>query len=359
MLHATAREAISRILAGDGFGDRAVAMTLAGSLTDVGVVPERLRQRAFARSLAMAPDRGAQLPFVPDEGRLAADDRELIDQLSPALAGVAGPASAQGSMLLALATLWPHVGGQERAGMRRRFLAGITALVPTGGEVTSAELRAWQRDLPTSSGSQTPNAASLALMLNEPDPRRAYHALADHLGASLDPTTLTWVLGGLAVQELIKRRDHEGGIVSCLLGTMALGRLAPRVATEHVAALISKIALQLWWWRHHGNLAPIRSCLDGAARPLAEAVRSGDITAAQRAARAVSADPRALWEELAQLIDDAAAWNDGRWLRALSVITVLAWRSGEALSPDDAAATATVLAGLVYQDKPGSVTVPA
>lgn len=358
MLHAPAREAIGRILTGDGFADRALALSLAGSLAELGIIPESLAQRVVARAVAMAPDRGVLPP--PSETALPNDEAELVDQFAPMLTELGGSAGRHAASLHALTTFWPHVGGPERAGMRRRFLAGATSLsTPVGGEVTPAELRAWQRDLPTSGNAAPPNLASVGLLLDERDPRKAYHVLAEHLGATLDPATLSWVLGGLAVQELLRRRDRHGGLLNCLLGTMALERLAPRVAAEHVATMISQIAMQLWWWRHHGNLSPIRSCLDGVARPLGDAVRSGDITAAQRAARAASGDSQALWREFGQLLEESLAWNDRHLLRALSAIVALAWRSGDAMSPDDAAATATVLADLSYHERQASAPQPA
>lgn len=351
MLHAPARETISRILAGDGFTDRALALTLAGSLAEITAIPPGLCERAFCRSLSMTPDHSAATPIAPSDTPLPSNERELSDQLAQHLVQQAGSAGRHAAALQALVSLWPHVGATERPGMRRRFLSGTATLAtPVGGEVSPSELRRWQRDLPTSGSLLPPSVASLGLLLNEPDQRRAYHALAEHLGASLDPAILGWVLGGLAVQELLHRRDRDGGLLNCLLGAMALKRLASQVSPEHLATLISQIALQLWWLRRHGNLAPIRSCLDGAARPLGEAVRSGDITAAQRAARAISAVPAALWRELTALLEMASGWRDHHWLRALSAITVLAWRSGDALSPDDAAATATVLADLSYHE---------
>jgi hypothetical protein len=360
MLHAPARETISRILAGDGFADRALALTLAGSLAEIPVVPAELCERALSRSLTMTADHGVPSTGNQADAPIPNDERELSDQIAPQLSLLVGSMGRHTAALHALIALWPHVGGPERAGMRRRFLNGATKLSePVGGEVTVADLRAWQRDLPTSGSLVSPSVASLSLMLNEPDQRRAYHALAEHLGASLDPATLSWVLGGLAVQELLHRRDRTGGLLNCLLGAMAINRIAHQIAPEHAATLITQISLQLWWWRHHGNLAPIRSCLDGESRPLADAVRSGDITAAQRAARAGSADPSVLWNDLASVLDDASAANDAHWLRALSAVTALAWRSGDALSPDDVAATATVLADLCYHDKQASiVTTP-
>lgn len=360
MLHAPARETISRILAGDGFADRALALTLAGSLAEIPSIPASLCERAFSRSLAMAADHGVPFTGNQVDAPVPNDERELSNQVAPQLALLPGSAGRHAAALHAIAALWPHVGAPERAGMRRRFLTGAASLsAPVGGEVTIADLRAWQRDLPTSGSLVAPSVASLSLMLNEPDQRRAYHALAEHLGASLDPAILSWVLGGLAVQELLRRRDRDGGLLNCLLGTMALERLSAQIAPEHAATLMTQIALQLWWWRHHGNLAPIRSCLDGASRPLGDAVRSGDITAAQRAARAASADPSTLWNELASLLDESSVLNDAHWLRALSAVTTLAWRSGDALSPDDVAATATVLADLRYHDNQAHIVTTA
>jgi len=351
MHHVRAREAISRILASDGFADRALAMTLAAELAEVPHLPAELRDRAFTRSLALAPDRGSLASYVTGESQ-PNQLRDLCDQVFPLLTRLPGSAGRHSATWYALATLWPHVGGQERPGMRRRFLAGTASLGNNvGGEVSLEQLRDWQRDLATQFNSDAPTLISLGLLLDESNQRRAYQLLADYLGANFAPATLCWVLGGLAVQELLHRRDRDGGLLYCLLGTMSLGRLASQMSNEHLATAISQIAMQLWWWRHQGNLSPVRSCLDGVPRPLGEAVRSGDITAAQRAARVVSANPAVLWKELAAILELALAWNDRLWLRGLSAMVALAWRSGDTLSPDDAAATATVLADLSYQAK--------
>lgn len=284
---------------------------------------------------------------------IPADGKALCKQLCPALIEHGQDIGFHIACLAALVSLWPHVGSDERPVLRLRFLAGLgVQRLPAISALKPAQLCAWQRDLPTALGMNHASVASMKALLGEPSAKLAYRVIADHLGINADLATLSWVLGALTTQVRLQFHDPQRHLLHVLLGTVACERLATDVAPEHLATLLAQLAHQLWWCRHEAGLTPVRTCLDHAQRGLAEAVANGDLTAAQRAARASAKQPAGFWDAIWKLLDERLAAHDPQWYVAMELIAAIAWRtSTDIISPDDAAAVGTVLADLSYREK--------
>jgi len=350
MHHASARLAIERTIAASAFTEQGLALTLAAGVADLPGADAALRARLIERAAAMAPDLAVNYAGDLLDAPIPEDAAALAAQLAPAVAASAATPGLKIALLAALCALWPHVATSERRVMRARFLAGCVARpAPAGSTVTIAQLCTWQRDVPTCSSELPPSVASMKALLSATQPHLAYRVLADHLGCEMDLQTLHWVLGALSVEVLLHLRDPDGWLVHCLSGTVAGERLAMHTPPEHLATLVSQLGHHLWWCQARAALPPVRSCLDAPALPFLQAVRGGDITAAQRAARRDCGDPARFWGDVWILVDEAVTWDDVPWLRALVAATAIAWRTGDAMSPDDAAALGTVLADLHYR----------
>ena len=357
MHHTSARIAISRILEGSGFGERALALATAAALGDADEQAAELRQAALQQAALLEPD-----PLATPDPRLISlplptTDSELCRQIMPALIADPRDTGMGLALLVALVQLWPHVGSDERPLMRLRLLTGLAALhAPDGAGLPPSQLSAWQRDMPTSPGETLLTVASLKSLLAQDTPREAYRVIADHLGTAPDFPTLAWALGALTVQTRLQFHDPHCQLLHVLSGTVALERLCAWAAPEHLASVTVQVAHQLWWCRHRAMLAPIRQCLDRATPSLAEAVAAGDLTLAQRAARVAGKEAGNFWEASWRLLAELIAARDLRWSTAMIAITATAWRtSADAISPDDAALVGTVLADLAYREKSGPV----
>ncbi len=335
-----------------------MALVLASSLEVVPGVDEGLRERALARCEAMAADIGLGYTGPLHDEIVADDGRSLINQLAPLITAHPAQTGMQIACLDVLRQLWPHVANTERNGMRARFLAtACRRTAPAESAVSLVDLESWQRDLPTSGGIEDePSVAGLQSLLREDEARRAYLVLAEHLGATFKPDKLAGVLGALAVQLSLNWRDRDGWVGQVLLGCHAAEGLSSAARPEHLATLLSQLAHQLWWCRRRAKLQPVRVCLDSSVPPLIEALRSGDLSAAQRSARLASAQPERFWKHIVALLDDALDFNDKGWARSLRAVVTIAQRVRDALPPDDAAGLASVLADLVYQ-RHGPATV--
>lgn len=353
MHHPSARFAIGSILAGDGFGERALALTLSASLGDIANVHARIRERALERSAGMAPDANATYTGLLNQAPLPADRKALCEQLCPVVIEHPARISLQIASLNALALLWPHTAANERGLMRSRLLGAITnRSAPDESMVSVAQLRAWQRDVPTTLGDTATNVANLKSFLGEEEPWLAYNVLSEHLGVDMDLTTLSQVIGALTVNVLLQLRDPGGQTVQTLLGAVASEQLSHCAPPEFLATLVSQQGHFLWWRRNRANLARMRGSLDVKTMPLADAVRSGDITAAQRAARTFSKHPQLFWESIWELLLEWTHQNDEQWLRALTGVTAIAYRTGGGtVSPDDAAGLASVFTDMCYLEQ--------
>jgi hypothetical protein len=362
MHHGAARFAIARILEGEGFGDRALALALASALGGIEGVPDAVLEQCLKRSAAMPPDRCQPYIGLLNQAPPPADRAALCAQLAPVVIEHPAAVGKQLAALNALVMLWPHVASGEQAFLRLRFLGGVISReAPSECMISSAQLRSWQRELPTASGDVATNVTNLHGLLNETDPKFAYSILAEHLGINMDLPTLNWVIGSLSVQMLLHYHDPQGSVLQVLLGTVSSEQLCRWTPPEHLATLVSQQVHCLWWCRNRAKLPPVRGCLDERPMSLTDAVASGNITAAQRSARAISRHPQVFWETVWKLLQSASEQEDAHWLRALSTVHSIAYRSSsQAVSPDDAAAIGAVFADLGYQPvSPHIAAMPA
>lgn len=353
MHHTSARAAITSLLAAKGFGERGLALVLAAACGDADQQAVALRQAALQRAGEMPSDAitsyTGELLIAP----IPADEAALCRQLCPATIELAKDVGLHLSCLAALVALWPHVAQTERGLMRQRFLDSlVNDRHPAEVHLSSEQLIAWQRELPTAKSEPHASVSTLKGLLQETSAKDAYRVMADHLGINADLPTLSWVLGALTVQVRQRFHDPDRRLLHVLLGTVACERLAAHAQPEHLATLITQLGHQLWWCIHRAKLAPVRTCIDPATPDFAEAVASGNLTAAQRSARALAKDPASFWEQAWKLVEERIQANDPHWYVALELVLVAAWRtSTDAVSPDDAAAVGTVLADLAYREK--------
>jgi hypothetical protein len=351
MRHAPARQVISCLLQGNGFGEKAVTHALAGILCDRLGCPEALHDLLRAHCNQLGAD--AASPYMGSYNQLPIprDQRELCTQLAPILIDHPADTGINLASLLVLANLWPHVSSEERPVLRTRYLNGLMSRRSPDGSFAPRELlREWQRDLPTFFGAETPSVANMQGLLNESSPQGAYRRLAEYLGPNVDLHTLGWVLGALSVSILVRFHDPDDRAMHVLLGSVACQQLTKLLPPEHLVVLASQLAHQLWWCRQRASLPPVLTCIDGAATSMIDAVNSGDVTLAQRAARTAARQPELFWDGVWRLLTDSIERRDEHWTRALGVTTAIAWRTGDnAVSPDDAAALAAILAAMAHQ----------
>jgi hypothetical protein len=350
MRHAAARRIIARLLQGMGFGEQAISQALMAALQDRDDCPDALKQ-LLEQSDEAGTDSASPYHGTLNQAPIPTDERELCLQLAPAIAEHPANVGLSLASLAALVQLWPHIASEERPLLRVRFLNGLTSRgAEAESQATREQLRAWQRLLPTALDLAAPSVVSLQGLLLETTPEGAYRCLAEHLDPHVDLSTLARVLGTLAVAVERQFHDREAMALHVLLGTTALERLAPLMDAEVTALLMAQLSHQLWWCRQRSHLVPIRNCIDPTSRPFREAVASGDISLAQRAARTLSQDPQAFWQETWILLADSISRQDEELPRALGVVSAIAYRSGKGMvSPDDAAALAACFAGIAHQ----------
>jgi hypothetical protein len=353
--HATARLAIACILNGSGLAGRATALVLACRLHDDFDCPEALRRSILDRCLAGGPDQAPPFAHPLNQQAVPDDEAGLCAQLVPALIAQPADQALNATALWSLVQLWPHCGADERPLLRTMLLNGIAARrSDDAAALTSFQLREWQKKVPTHYGTLTPSVASLRGVLATNDPLAAYLLLAEHLGMQVDLETLCWVLGSLTVHLLHEHHDVRGDLAGLLIGTTACERLVPLVPTEALITVISQLNHRLWWLRAHGRLRVIRKSLDQSQRPFGPAIATGDITQAQRAARAlVSQQPGAFWSATWQAVGEWLPPDQPGLLRLLTVLDAARWRADDGVvALDDASAIAAVLAELAWRQTP-------
>jgi len=350
MRHTLFRQVIGSILRGQGFGEKAVAQAFAGIVLDRRDCPPALRDLVIQRLEDLGTDRATPYVGLLNQQPIPDDAIALCAQLAPVLIDHPADTGLNLACLFAIARLWPHATPEERPLLRTRFLNSVVSRPASSASyATREQLCKWQRTMPTAFGNTAPSVASLGDLLSESDPAAAYRCLAEHLDPSVDMPTLSWVLGALAVNVLVRYHDPENVTLHVLLGTIASERLAGMIPPEPQATLLAQLAHQLWWCRNRANLPPVRTCLDPSALDLVAAVNSGDLTCAQRAARQTAREPAKFWTASWELLGGCLERRDEQWAEALAIVCATAWRAGEdALSPDDAAAMGTVLAYLAH-----------
>jgi hypothetical protein len=350
MRHALYRQVIASVLRGQGFGEKAVAQAFAGIVLDRKDCPAALRDLVIARLEDLGTDRAVPYVGLLNQQAIPDDATALCAQLAPVLIDHPADTGLNLACLFAIARLWPHATAEERPLLRTRFLNSVVSRPASSGSyATRDQLCRWQRTMPTAFGNTAPSVASLNGILSEADPAAAYRCLAEHLDPSVDLPTLSWVLGALSVNVLVRYHDPENVTLHVLLGTIASERLAGMIPPEPQATLLAQLAHQLWWCRQRANLPPVRTCLDASTVALVAAVNSGDLTLAQRAARLAAREPATFWAASWELLTGWLERRDEQWAQALAMVCATAWRAGEdALSPDDAAAMGSVLADLAH-----------
>ena len=353
MHHTSARAAITSLLAGKGFGERGLALVMSAACGDADRQAAVLRKAALERADAMPTNATVSYTGELLIAPIPTSESALCSQLFPLIIEQAKNVGLQLSCLASLVALWPHVSTAERGVMRQRFLDGvINDSFSDEAQLTTAQLVAWQRELPTAVSEPNATVSSLKCILSETTAQGAYRVMADHLGISANLPTLSWVLGALTVQVRQRFHDPQRYLLHVLLGTVACERLAAHAAPEHLATLMSQLGHQLWWCVYRADLVPVLTCIDPVTQDFGEAVASGNLTAAQRAARAVAKNPSVFWEQTWKMVEDRIAANDPQWYAALELVLVVSWRTDtHVVSPDDAAAIGTVLADLSYRDK--------
>ena len=358
MQHAVARSVVAHLVADPCFGDRAQLLVSAAGVDELPGHPEQLRAPLIARAAAIAITPVDAYTGLFNQDSVPGDVPQLCSQLAIICQDAIAEPAANLSSIDALAQLWPHVAGDERPALRRAFLTSLARRQQIdGASVSRAILREWQRDQPTLVSTQ-PSVAGLAGLLAEPTARDAYLALSVYLAPGIDLAMVFRVLGTLAVQELLRRHDPDGAIAGMVAGSVAGERLATRDAPEVMATLAAQFAHRLWWLRHRAGLKPVLTCLDSTVGPLGEAIASGDINQAQRAARVASQtgkfwDP--VWNEVGRLV----ASGHPEWKRITTAAVAIAARQGPGgIAPDDAAALATVLCARGVTDRYRRPTPP-
>ncbi len=354
MHHATARSAIARILAGSGFGVQAIALVHAARLHEDASCPAGLSDAILSRCLALPGD--AATPYTHPLNQLAApgDAAGLCQQLIPAIIAQRGDPSVAIASLEALSALWPHAGADERLLLRTRLLDSLgAARAPDDSVLTTFQLREWQKRIPTHYGVQTPSVASLRGLLDAPDALAAYLLLAEHLGMTVELETLCWVFGSISIQMIQTRHDRAGHLVHAVQGAAACERLVPLLPAESLVTVISQLTHRLWWLHAKGGLHRIRQSIDQSQRPYRQAVLTGDITLAQRAARVAAQDAQQFWTETWRLVDSVGLSRPTDLPRLLALLDCARWRADDgAVVADDAAAIAATLTDLAYQSSP-------
>ena len=350
MQHAWARQTISRVLAGSGMGPQALTVALAADLQER--LPNPLADELWRRAQNLPAESAAPYAGPLNQQPIPGSSAELIAQLAPIIVAHPGDTGLSLALLALLAELWPHVASEERPLLRVRFLnslserataVGTRGGVPREAVVTSAELKVWNRYMPTATGgSGAP--AGLQRLLGAANAQAAYHQLADHLIGDTDAGTLSRILGTLAIQLADGRQDREGILLHALLGAVAAERLAPITPPEAFTALLSQLSHQLWWLANHAGLAK-RGSEEPASADLASAIANGAASAARRRARSLQFDEAGWWSHLAPALTTLANRDPERTRRAIAGAWTLAARSRDRIvAPDDAAAVVALLA---------------
>jgi hypothetical protein len=351
MQHREARQAVEAILLGTGFDRRAQALVEAAELHEHDGLGPELAARCLDAARALPPDQAG-----PERlGSLPMDPPEELDRLlsSGATLVLDHPADTarQIASLHHLGQLWPFASRSERQTLWLLWLSSMTSRVaPVDSYVTRAQLRQWQRNLPTTHINDRVCAEVLGQMLQEDRPEQAYTILAGHLGIETDLPTLSWTLGVLVEQILLRRFDPRGWTVESLSATVACERLSGRIPPETLVTLVSQLAHHIWWCRQESARRVLDPRSLDSRLALADAVAQGDIIAAERAARLVLADRPAFWEQVRQGLRSVLDLGQPAFTLPLATLAAVRWRAGLQghLSPDDAASIAATLAAAAY-----------
>jgi len=349
MQHVWARQTISRLLAGSGLGAGAVVIACAAELHER--IDGTLGENLWELTLTLAPEQAALYTGPLNQQPVPTDVAGLLAQLAPIVVAHPSDTGLNMSLLALLADLWPHVSTEERPLLRVRFLNGLMERAADVGNrgavsreavVTSAELKVWNRYMPTATGDAA--LADLPKLLSAPTAQEAYHLLADHLIGGLDGGTLARILGSLTVQIADQRRDVDGELLLPLAGAVAAERLATACPPDSYTTMLSQLANQVWWCVNRAEL-PRRTGDDAAVAVIADGIIAGTAMGARRCARGLHLDETGWWAALAPAITTVAARGPRQLQRAVIATWTLSVRSrNRVVAPDDAAAISAILA---------------
>lgn len=351
MHHSQARVAIDGILVGTGFGERAEALINAATLAADPALPPGLGDRLLAGAVALPIDEAG----VERASRLTSPLPDTVEDLARECGVLVTDHPADTARQVAsldhLCRLWPHANREERLRLRLNWLASMTSrTAPINSYVTRAQLRQWQRSLPTAHESDAPCASVLAQMLKEERPERAYGILSFYLGANTDLPTLSWTLGVLAEQVLLHHFDPRGWSVHALVGTIACERLSRHVPPETLVTMVSQLSHHIWWCAQESSRRPLEKRSGDHTLTLEDAVMQGDIYAAERAARIAMANREGFWKQVSWCLEQLVDQGHDAWPLAQDAIVAVRYRGGAQvmLSPDDAATIGASLASARY-----------
>ena len=349
MQHVWARQTITRLLTGSGLGASAVVLAYAAELHESVGGP--IATTLWNVALAQPPEQAALYTGPLNQQPVPGDAAGLLAQLAPIVIANPSDTGLNISLLALLADLWPHVSSDERPLLRVRFLNGLMERagdvgnrggIPREAVVTSAELKVWNRYMPTATGEA--RLADLPRLLAAPTAQEAYHLLADHLIGGLDGGTLARILGTLTVQIADQRRDAEGLLLFELAGATAAERLAAACPPDSYTTLLSQLAHHIWWCVNRASL-PRRTGDDQPTQDLAVAILAGNAVSARKHARTLSLEEAGWWTTLAPAITSIAARGQAHWQRAVIATWTLSMRSrNRVVSLDDASAISAILA---------------
>ncbi len=350
MQHAWARQTITRLLEGSSLGVRAVVVANAAELHERigGAIAETL----WGLAVVMPVDEAAPYTGPLNQQPIPADAADLLAQLVPIVVANASDTGLNLGLLAILSDLWPHVATEERPLIRVRFLNGLMERASTLGNrgevpresvVTTAELRVWNRYMPTATG-DSGTAADLQRIFTAATAQEAYHLLADHLIGGMDPGTLARILGTLAMQTADQRRDPDGMLLLPLVGALAAERLSATCPPELYTVLLFQLAHQLWWCASRAGLLRRTGSEDQIVDFTLE-ITKGNAVGVRRYARGLRLDEAGWWAALTPAACAVAARGPAHTQRAVLATWTLAMRSGNrVVAPDDAAAIAAILA---------------
>lgn len=352
MKHGHARECLAAILMGTGFDERAQALVHAALMRSDPVFAEDLGALIHHAARELPLDHGDLSSSPKLTSALPDGVEELCAQLAPLIIDHPQDIAAQVASLQQLCGLWPHASREERAHLRLNWLGSLSQRQsPPGSYVLRATLREWQRDLPTVGGDGNTCAAVLCDMLQSSSAKEAYGCLSMYLGAHADLPTLAWTLGVLSEQILLHHFDPHSHSIRALIGTIACEQLVAHTRPEVLVTIVSQLAHYIWWSSHHNKRRELRPSNHPHDMSLFDAVSSGDIYAAQRAARVALADRNLFWHEVAKSLALVVELGHRSWTSAVDAVIAVRYRGGDraVLSPDDAATVGAALASAKYR----------
>lgn len=259
--------------------------------------------------------------------------------------------------LRSLSLLWPHATRAERMQLRRLWFMGFNSRkVPAEAVASRDQLCTWQSRLPTVYETDEPSVNTLAGLLEARNAEQAYHEVAIHLHPHVNITNMCWVLGVLAQQVLLHRFDREGLSQSAFIGASMCRGMIDLIPPETALVLLSQIGHQIWWCRNEAGLRGLKAGNTDYGLSFSSAVKAGDYTAAQRAARQAAVDCRTFWPTAIQMTKDVVDQNVQEWARAALGLSVTGIRcAGQPVAPDDAATLGASLAAVHWLTTSDSV----